>query len=82
VGKQPEEYSASLHSQYALRWRRLASSLMKKIHQLPSGDRSRSSGAGRQETGDSEIISIYSPHTPHPTPQLNYLICAMMIVLG
>ncbi|WP_187602864.1 hypothetical protein [Microcystis aeruginosa] len=49
---------------------------MKKIHQLPSGDRSRSSGAGRQETGDSEtgdsetgdseIISIYSPHTPHP----------------
>ncbi|ELP54037.1 hypothetical protein O53_2850 [Microcystis aeruginosa TAIHU98] len=65
---------------------------MKKIHQLPSGDRSRSSGAGRQEsgdsetgdseTGDSETISIYSPHTPHPTPQLNYLICAMMIVLG
>ncbi|CCI06463.1 conserved hypothetical protein [Microcystis aeruginosa PCC 7941] len=46
---------------------------MKKIHQLPSGVSIQESvfsiqETGDSETGDSETISIYSPHTPHPTP--------------
>ncbi|WP_287969509.1 hypothetical protein [Microcystis sp. LE19-195.1E] len=58
--------------------------IIKEFRSRSSGDRSRSSGVGRQEIGDriQEIIFIYSPHFPtsplphfptsplphHPTP--------------
>ncbi|TRU26306.1 MAG: hypothetical protein EWV80_08505 [Microcystis aeruginosa Ma_QC_B_20070730_S2] len=56
--------------------------------------RSQYSGVSIQYSGDRRLrdrrlrdyFYLFSPHptphTPHPTPQLNYLICVMMIVLG